>query len=162
MSAGTVQSSKGHNDQRVPSNDLTLIDTYVQHFQKRIRSHYLWIILHSEASIGSQPAIQNRVNAPNLAALDDDSSRLGGSLSILCESNYPPVVPYRVKKAIQPHKQTALHGIVTQVFLFQPHWTRVNQARVNLFGTPHSRNNIFTRPVSCLTLSEGNTSFRAM
>ena len=62
----------------------------------------------------------NRVNAPNLAALDDDISRLGGSLSFLCESNYPPVVPYRVKKAIQPHKQTALHGIVTQVFPFQP------------------------------------------
>ena len=30
MSAGTVKSSKGCNDQRVPSNDLTLIDTYVQ------------------------------------------------------------------------------------------------------------------------------------
>ena len=102
MSAETVQSSKDHDDQRVPSNDFTLIDIYIQ-FSETYKVTLLMNHFTFRGVDRKPTSDSNRVNAPNLAALDDDISRLGGSLSFLCESNYPPVVPYKVKKAIQPH-----------------------------------------------------------
>ena len=71
MSAGTVQSSKGHNDQRVPSNDLTLIDTYVR-FSDTYKAT-LFMSRFTFRGVDRKPTSDsNRVNAPNLAALDDD------------------------------------------------------------------------------------------
>ena len=86
MSAGTVQSSKGHNDQRVPSNDLTLIDIYVR-FSDTYKATLLMSRFTFRGVDRKPPAIQNRSIAPNLAALNNDRYRLEAFLSIPCESS---------------------------------------------------------------------------